>query len=517
MITLTVAMINRFLKNNEPKAKAIVMGRLYFCLLIWGLYTGCLTGQETVQNPPNVVLIIADDVSFNDFGTYGNQIVQTPNIDELAKNGIKFNNAILTTSSCSPSRVSIITGRYPHNTGAAELHTEPKVDFESIASKLKEKGYYTGQAGKWHMGKLLRQGFDQIYASRKANGDGGEEKWIPSLRERDKDKPFFFWFAAFDGHRPWGENIFSGTHIPEEIEVPITLIDDHNTRIDLAHYYDEIKRFDFYIGELVKELKLQGVYENTLVIVMSDNGRPFVRDKTRMYDSGIKTPLIIHWPEAINKGLVSNSLISSIDIAPTILDVCGVMFPSTFQGRSFKKLFKRPYEDFRSYAFAEHNWHDYEAHERMVRTKDYLYVRNFRPKLPNQGPLDIVNSPSFESLVNAKEEGQLTPAQLDAFIYPRPSEELFILKNDTLQIVNVISNKRYKTNKSDLHNEKVRNKLSGILNKWMKETGDTVPKELTKDWYTRDTGKKIEENAGKRGEMPGNKKNADQSNKEGKF
>ncbi|RAV27799.1 sulfatase family protein [Sinomicrobium soli] len=488
-----------------------------FCFLIWSLYSCYITGQEALPHTPNIIIFIADDVSADDLGAYGNQVVKTPNIDALAGGGIRFNDAILTTSSCSPSRISILTSRYPHNTGAAELHTQPVVDFESVASRLKTKGYYTGQAGKWHMGKLLRRGFDKIYANGRENGDGGEAKWIPSLKERERDKPFFFWFASIDAHRDWGENEFTGTHDPEDIEVPLTLVDDDTTRADLARYYDEIRRFDFYIGEVVKELKRQEVYENTVIIIMSDNGRPFPRDKTRMYDSGIKTPLIIHWPEYINRGIVSNSLVSSIDIAPTILDICGVKSPESFQGRSFKELLKHPDRDFRTYAFAEHNWHDYEAHERMVRTKDHLYIRNFRPKLPNQGPLDIVKSPSFHALAGAKEAGRLTSAQSDIFLFPRPDEELFLLKDDPLQTDNLLDHKPYKEKKSDVHNKLVLSQLRRVLTEWMEETGDNVSEQLTKDWYTRDTGEKIYENAGKRGEMPGSGENADHQNKKGAF
>ncbi|MCK5442292.1 MAG: sulfatase-like hydrolase/transferase, partial [Maribacter sp.] len=206
---------------------------------------------------PNVIVFIADDVSWNDLGCYGNTFVQTPNIDKLANNGIKFTNAILTASSCSPSRISIMTGRYPHNTGAAELHTQPKVDFGSIASQLRNKGYYTGQAGKWHMGELLKKGFDKIYEKLEENGDGGENQWIRSVQERDKKSPFFFWFAPYDAHRDWGENDFSNTHNPKDIDVPQTLVDNDSTRMDLGNYYDEIKRFDHHVGKVVEELKKQ--------------------------------------------------------------------------------------------------------------------------------------------------------------------------------------------------------------------------------------------------------------------
>ncbi|MGY5851908.1 sulfatase family protein [Salegentibacter sp. F14] len=474
---------------------------------IFLLFSNGIVGQK-VHSPgerPNVIVFIADDVTATDLGPYGNHFVHTPNIDYLARNGITFNNAILTTSSCSPSRISILTGRYPHNTGAAELHTEPKVVFESIASKLDENGYYTGQAGKWHMGSLLKQGFDQIYEKREQNGDGGEDMWIQSLRERDKNNPFFFWFASYDAHRVWGKNQFSNTHDPEKIEVPKTLVDNDSTRIDLVKYYDEIKRFDFHIGKVIEELKKQKVFNNTIIIVMADNGRPFPRDKTRMYHSGVKTPLIIHWTENIDSA-VSNSLISSIDIAPTVLDICGVGIPETFQGKSFKDVLDNPSRKFRNYAFAEHNWHDHEAHERMVRTDDFMYILNSRPYLPNQGPADAINSPSFRSLKTARKS--LTSIQSDVFLAPRPTEELYELKEDSLQIKNIANDKKYL---------KVIAELKGVLLEWMEETNDNVPQELTKDWYSRDTGEKNEYNFNIRGEMPGEKLEAEHCNAKGPF
>lgn len=114
---------------------------------------------------------------------------------------------------------------------------------------------------------------------------------------------------------------------------------------------------------------------------------------------------------------------SSIDIAPTILDICEIGIPESFQGMSFRKVLDNPLREFRNYAFAEHNWHDFEAHERMVRTRDFMYILNFRPALGNQGPLDAITSPSYRSLLKAKEEGHLSSSQFDVFLDPRPPEE----------------------------------------------------------------------------------------------
>jgi N-sulfoglucosamine sulfohydrolase len=137
-----------------------------------------------------------------------------------AREGIRFTNAYVTTSSCSPSRCSILSGRYPHNTGAAELHTPLPSDVLTFAEKLKEAGYYTAQAGKWHMGESATRGFDLIQENRKLDGDGGEARWISTLQQRPNDRPFFFWFASYDAHRTWGANDLSGTHDPAKVVIP---------------------------------------------------------------------------------------------------------------------------------------------------------------------------------------------------------------------------------------------------------------------------------------------------------
>lgn len=463
---------------------------------------------------PNIIIFIADDVSWDDIGCYGNNDVVTPNIDALAKNGLIFKNAYLTTSSCSPSRNSILTGRYPHNTGAAELHTEPPVEMISFAELLKDDGYYTLQAGKFHMGEYAKRGFDQVNENKKANGPGGEKLWVESVKNRPKSKPFFMWFASYDAHRVWGDNEFSGTHNPDLIKVPEYLVDGDLTRLDLADYYDEITRFDFHIGKVISELKAQGEYENTLIIVMADNGRPFPHSKTRLNDQGIKTPFIIHYPELLKENNVVNSLISSIDIAPTLLDIAEIEIKDNFQGKSFYNLIKNPNQKFRNYVFAEHNWHDYESYQRMVRNDRYLYIVNSRPEFPQEGPLDAINSPTYIDLKTAQKNNTITKIQAEIFIQPRQAEELYDLSNDPYQFNNLISS------------EKIEDEyllLKNILNNWITETGDSKPIQITKDWYLREQEPFNESSLlktefhGIREEMPGKSTNAVKNNNKGPF
>jgi len=441
------------------------------------IFSNSLEGKEK----PNFVFIIADDVSWNDLGCYGNSHVKTPNIDRLANEGLRFDNAFLTASSCSPSRCSIVSGKYPHSNGAAELHTELPESEIPFPLLLKESGYYTAQAGKWHLGTAAHRAFD-IYTDNNGynNGDGGEENWIPFLQNRPKDKPFFFWLASHDAHRPWGADTFKITHNPADLEVPIFFDDTPETRQDLASYYNEIGRFDYYVGMVRKELEKQGVLDNSLIIVMADNGRPFPRCKTRVYDSGMKTPFIVFWPNGLkNNGTVTESLISAIDISSTILELAGIGQPNDYQGVSFFPILKDIKAETREYIFSEHNWHDYEAHERMVRSKDFLYVLNSRPNLTNCGPADSKSSPTQHALNKLRDEGKLTPAQADIFIVPRPNEELFDLALEQDQLLNVASINNYKEKLIFYRN---------LLNDWMDKTGDTVPEHLTPDWHDRETG-----------------------------
>lgn len=459
-----------------------------------GILTQPAARGQQAAGKPNIIFIIADDVSWDDIGCYGNPAVRTPNIDRIARQGIRFDNAYLTASSCSPSRNSIISGRYPHNTGAAELHTPLPASQVPFPLLLKEAGYYTVQAGKSHFGPSALRAFDKAYEL-KEGGTGGEERWLKCLQERPKDKPVFAWFAAMDAHRPWQADNFGTPHNPDKVVVPPFLADTKATRQDIASYYNEIARFDYFVGQVEEELKKQGIDKNTLILIMADNGRPFPRSKTRVYDSGMKTPFVVKWGAGISRpGSVSKSLLSVIDIAPTLLEVAGLPASPTFQGQSFARLFKNPAQDFRQYVFAEHNWHDYEAHERMVRSKNMMYVLNARPNLSNHGPADSNNSPAFADLKQLRDAGKLTAVQHDIFMVPRPFEELYDCRKDALQQLNVACLPEYQQELKSLR---------AVLAQWQQETKDETPENLTRDWYNRETGKTLGEDIKVRGEMPG--------------
>lgn len=455
-----------------------------------------LASPATRAASPNIILFIGDDISWNDFGCYGNTAARTPRIDALAAGGIRFTNAYLTASSCSPSRASIVTGRYPHNTGkASELHRPMAWNLPRFPSLLRKAGYHTALAGKDHMSQEkppkgvsldLPPPFKVTEGGRVKGNNGGHGKWAQFVRDRPRDQPFFFWFASYDAHRAWDgdeewdDSRYGPMHRPEDVIVPPFLADDPETRRDLASYYNEVTRYDHFIGKVVDELTTQDVLDDTLIVVMADNGRPFPRAKTRLHDSGMRTALVAHWPKGIGEsGIRCDAIVSAIDLAPTFLEIAGAPIPQAIQGISMLPLFASPNASIRRYAFSEHNWHDYEAHGRAVRTGEFLYIRNSRPQFSWQGPADSVNSPSHESLRKLRDAANLTEAQADVFLAPRPVEELYKIGADPHQLDNLAGNPEYGD---------VKNRLSKLLDQWAEETGDSVPDNLRGDYFDRETG-----------------------------
>ncbi len=454
------------------------MKKLHFLLIFSAIIShSCQnTAPKEEKSQPNFIVFVADDAAWNDCAPYGNHVIKTPNINKLAEEGLVFDNAFLTTSSCSPSRCSILTGRYPHSTGASELHMPLPANQLLFAGELQKAGYYTVVAGKYHIGPK-RPEFDSIYGG----SPSGCENWVKALQERPKDKPFFLWLAALDPHRTYQANTIPEPHSPADVIVPPFLPDADSTRKDLALYYDEISRLDSYLGKVMAELKVQGVDENTVVIYMTDNGRPFPRCKTRMYDSGIKTPFIVRWPAKIEKGR-TDALISSIDIAPTFCELAGANIPETFHGLSFVPVLKDYHSKTRDYIVGEHNWHDYQAHERAIRNKEFLYIRNAFPQLNASPPADAVGSLTYQEMIRLHESGNLNENQLDCFLQPRSAEELYNVQADPFQLTNLADNPNYQPNLAEMRAK---------LDKWILEFEDAIPQNPTPDKFDRWTGKPL--------------------------
>jgi len=434
--------------------------------------------KHDTDDRPNFIIFVADDAAWDDSGAYGNKGIKTPNIDALAKEGMMFTNAFVTTSSCSPSRCSIMTGLYPHNTGAPELHMPLPSDKDIFVGELHDAGYYTVSAGKWHLGPE-RSEFDTIFHTREPSGAAD---WVRALESRPVDQPFFLWLAAMDPHRIYEEGIIPDPHQNADVTVPPYLPDNEITRKDFALYYDEITRLDANIGMVMEALKRQGQDENTVVVYITDNGRPFPRCKTRLLDSGLKSPFVIRWPKWISPGTISSSLVSAVDIAPTICELAGIEIPNQFQGVSFAPILHNPDTSVRALVYGEHNWHDYQAHERSVRSIDFLYIRNAFPQFNASPPADAVNSITYREMIQLYNAGDLDVEYRDCFVAPRTSEELYDVKKDPYQQSNISGDPQYQAVLEEFRRE---------LDRWIDDTGDAVPEHPTPDMFDRFSGDKI--------------------------
>jgi len=475
---------------------------LFSLALLWSAPLSVASAQDGPDRP-NFILLIADDVSQGDIGPYGNEFVSTPTLDRLAEDGLVFDNAYLTTSSCSPSRTSLITGRYPHNTGASELHLPLPNGHFLFPEALKEAGYYTLLSGKHHMGENVNSAFSTIDDG---EGPGSSANWVELLQNRPENQPFFFWAATYDGHRPWQINDKAPTYDASNVPVRPYLVDGPRTRKDLAQYYHEVSRTDHYTGKVVEELRRQGIADNTYVIYISDNGRPFPRDKTRLYDSGIKTPMIIWKAGGGVPDARVQSMVSLLDLPPTILELAGVEQSPRLQGVSMLPLFENPEARIRDFVFAEQNWHVFQAHVRMVREGPWVYMRNAWPHrrlLSREAAPNPGRFPSAHELWDAYEEGELKPHQRDIFMKPRPREELYHVGRDPHQLHNVADDPKYKP---------VLRRLRTALDQWTESTGDTVPDNPTNDrediYHERNPDFE-------RGELPGEAANATEINNPG--
>ncbi len=429
--------------------------------------------RSRTNSRPNVVLFMADDHGANDLGCYGNDAIRTPNLDQLAREGMRFTNAFLTTSSCSPSRASILTGRYPHNTGAEDLHQPLPSSQKSLAYYLEQNGYYCASVGKWNLGEAEKTNWDTVV---ECSAGVMADETLKVFDNRPQDEPFFLWIASKDPHRPYQEGTLTPPHDPDNVPVPPYLPEHPAIQRDLALYYDEISRFDAKVGLIRKEMASAGVLDNTIIIYMSDNGMPFPRAKTTLYDSGIRTPLIVWWPGRVPAGSVQRHLVSSIDIAPTLLSIIGIQ-QTTMQGKNILPMWRYPHVSARNAVFAEANWHGYEKFTRAVRTERFKLIRNYYWDTPLWNSVDSIDSRTWRGMLEMKSSGQLTKAQSKLFRPKRPFEEFYDLEQDPNELRNRIHQDKYR---------RKRNHLRTLLDNWRIRTQDQMPKQRRRDGWTRE-------------------------------
>lgn len=415
---------------------------------------------------PNILVFIADDAGFRHFGCYGDKNIKTPNIDRLAAGGLTADNAHLTTSQCSPSRISLMTGRYPQETKTEDLHMPLKEGHTIVPGWLQRQGYFTGHMQKTHYGPAADAQF-QWY-------DPGLDQ-LPAFLDTAGERPFFLWVAADDPHRPYQADTIPEPHDPNKLNLAPWLADTPETRQDLAYYYDEIARFDQVVGQMMQTLEERNLVEDTLVMFLSDNGSPFPREKGTLYDSGVKTPFIFHWPGKIAAGKRTSALISATDFAPTCLELAGIERPSLLSGQSLLPGLLGNHRFGREAAFSVRNWHDTDEHIRSIRSERYRLIHNAYIHLPFGSPADVSESPSWRALFERKQAGTLTREQALLFQSPRPEIEFYDLQEDPWEVNNLAGDPDYR----DLLREHFEQ-----LAQWREATGDFPPSRRRRAGHT---------------------------------
>ncbi len=424
---------------------------------------------------PNILVCLADDWSWPHAGAYGDQVVQTPNFDRVAREGFLFTHAFSAAPSCTPSRAAILTGQAPHRLAeGASLHGFLPSKFPVYPDVLENHGYVVGFTGKgWGPGNFKAGG-------RTRNPAGPN---FPSFKQFLKtapaDQPFCFWFGSQDPHRPYKKDsgVAAGKRL-DSVSVPPYLPDTPEVRGDILDYYGEVEQFDRDVGELLALLDETGRATNTLVVISGDNGWPFPRSKANVYDAGSRQTLAIRWPAGFAGGKTSDAFVNLADLAPTFLEVVGLKPREEMTGKSLLPLLAGKAQAGRDAVFIERERHanvragDLGYPVRAIRTKDFLYVRNFRPdrwpvgdpeKWKSVGPFgDCDGSPSKELLLTRRDEESFKKLFQLAF-GKRPAEELYDLKRDPHQMVNVADQKEYAAAKT---------KLQQQLEEWMQTTAD---------------------------------------------
>lgn len=417
---------------------------------------------------PNILWIISDDQG-PDLGCYGTELVKTPNLDGLAKQGVRYTNAFTTAPICSPSRSAFMTGMYQTSIGAHHHRSHRKDGYtlpdgvKLLSDYFREAGYYTCN------GKYPDAGpkeFGKTDFNFKADKPFDGTNW----RQRGKDQSFFAQVNLLEPHR--GKAIIEARKQkelvdPAKVTIPPCYPDTAIVRDDIANYYDAINLLDTKVGDVLKRLEKDGLADSTIVFFFSDNGRCQVRGKGWLFDGGLHVPLIIRIPEeyrpaGFNPGTVRDDLVSAIDITATSLKLAGIEPPKNMHGQMF--LGKDAKE--RKYVFGARDRFDETVDRiRSVHTKQYNYIRNFMPEKPwtQANEYRETNYPILKVLKDLNAEGKLTPEQKLFMAAKKPAEELYDLKEDPHELHNLVDSDKHKA---------VLKELRDALSTWMKETKD---------------------------------------------
>ena len=408
---------------------------------------------------PNIIWIMAEDMS-TDLETYGMSNVKTPNLNKMASEGVRFDNAFVTNPICSPSRSAMMVGTHQIVTNShhhrSNRNTPLDSQFKPFTKLLRDADYTTilGNHSVMKKGRKIDVNFKHKPIGK---WDGKTEFGLFDKYDtfEKEDQPFFAQIQLVVTHRGdwWDEVREKSKHPvdPKTLTLPPYLADDSAIRLDWAKYLDQIEYMDNEVGMIFKELEDKGMADNTIVIFIGDNGRCNIRGKGYLQDPGLRIPFIVYYPEQLKGGQVRKGVVSATDITATIIDFAGIDVPSYMTG---KPIFNKNFD--RKFVYGARDlWDEIDEKSRAVTSEYWAYIRNDKPEVPYdaaQAYLEFYR-PAVHRMRTLYKEGKLNENQKPFFEPTKPKEELYNLKEDPHQLNNLVQNSKYATVLENLRKE----------------------------------------------------------------
>ncbi len=417
-------------------------------------------GSAAWAKGPNVVFVIADDCTFRDIGCYGGQ-AHTPNINKLAEQGMRFTRCFQAAPMCSPTRHNIYTGIYPVKSGAYPNHTQVAPGTNSIVRYLRELNYRVAQSGKSHVGPKSVFDWEKLGAGSNPDFEAVEQ-FISECK--GDSQPFCLLLCSNEPHTPWNKGDRSRYPV-DKIKLPEYFVDTPATRDGMSRYLAEITYYDGQVGQAMELLDQHNLADDTLVVVVSEQGSSMPFAKWTCYDNGLQSACIARWPGKIKPGVVNPAMIEYIDFLPTFVEAAGGTPDESLQGKSLLKVFAGA-TTHKKFVFGEmttrgiNNGADHYG-IRSVRSERFKYIWNFTPDVKFKNA--CTKSPEFLSWVELADSGNHQAATLVNRYRIRPEIELYDVQNDPLELNNLAQGDQY---------DEVKKSLRSELEQWMAACGD---------------------------------------------
>lgn len=429
-------------------------------LLVWPTWSKS-------NDSPNILWIYVDDMS-DWLGCYGYEKAETPNVDQLAREGVRFERAFIPAPVCSATRSALITGTMQTSFGLHHHRTmikKPLPDsLKTVPELFREAGYITFNEEKEDYNFLRDR--DLLYSPEfKRPGVRGHIKAEHlTCLEQLKGKKFFGQLQLKGGKyegETGGKYPMPSRIAAEDVDVPPYYPDTPVFRNAIARHYEQIAHMDDQVGAIVEALKRYDLWDTTAIFFFSDHGAPLPRAKQFLYEDGVKVPLIVRWPKKLGKGTVRDDLVSGIDIPATSLALANLPIPDYMEGQD---VFADNYTA-RDFVISARDRCGIAVDRiRSVRTDQFRYIKNFQTDRALYQPQYRDGYATFKDMRARREAGELTPLQAAYLDHlKRPEDELYHLESDPHQIHNLAADPAY--------GEELK-RHRGILEQWIEETDD---------------------------------------------